>query len=245
MIVGSAVNTIFSWVKAQKKIKRNSILCLVVLIGMSSYSEVECEKLIAQINLSAVVLETLTFSPDSKRLAYVVGFAAESDAIIYRVEGGKVTKQDPERFAVVVDGKEREAYDGIVKDTLIFSPDSQQVAYGAKLGDERFVVVDGEEGKKYDGIGEGTLIFSPDSRHLAYGAIVGKKSLVVVDREDGKKYDFIIGRGSKTIIFDSPDSFHYLTQKMDNISSLGRYMTGSWDIYLVEEQIKGTVRIVR
>ncbi len=61
----------------------------------------------------------------------------------------------------------------------------------------------------------------PDSQRVAYIAQVGSKWLVVVDGVEGKQYDGIM---TKTI-FDSPDSFHYLAGKGNNI-------------YLVEERIK-------
>ncbi len=68
----------------------------------------------------------ITFSPDGKRLAYVV--------------------HNPRPF-VVVDGVEGKQYDGV--ESLIFSPDSNHFAYMAELGGRKFVVVDGVEGKPY------------------------------------------------------------------------------------------------
>jgi len=68
---------------------------------------------------------------------------------------------------VVVDGKEEKQYDSIGGGTLIFSPDSKRVAYGATIGNKWFVVVDGKEEKQYDGLVKGgTIIFdSSDSLH--------------------------------------------------------------------------------
>jgi hypothetical protein len=48
---------------------------------------------------------------------------------------------------------------------------------------------------------------------------------VVVDGKEGKQYDAIVTSGGGRIIFDSPDDFHYLVFKGNNI-------------YLVEENIK-------
>ena len=67
---------------------------------------------------------------------------------------------------------------------------------------------------------------SPDSRRVAYGAGVGNKWFVVVDGKEEKQYDKIFIAGGGKVIFDSPDSFHYLALK-----------EGS-KIYLVEERIK-------
>ncbi|MGA1974777.1 MAG: hypothetical protein ABSG92_04000 [Conexivisphaerales archaeon] len=149
------------------------------------------EKLVAQIDSSAVP-ETLTSSPDGKRVAYVAGVG---------------TKQ-----FVVVDGKEGKQYDGIGKGILelasdfylgipVFSPDSQRVAYVAREGERWFVVIDGKEEKQYDDLGPLTLTFSPDSKRVAYVARVGTKQFVmVVDGKEGKQYEWIGG-----LVF-SPDS---------------------------------------
>ena len=66
------------------------------------------------------------------------------------------------------------------------------------------------------------LLFSPDSQHVAYAAIKGDKQFVVVDGKEGTRYDGLSGKG---IIFDSPDTFHYLAAKGNSI-------------YLVEERMK-------
>jgi WD40 repeat protein len=144
----------------------------------------------------------LTFSPNSERMAYVAGVG--------------------DKWFVVVDGKEEGPYDGFGAGTLIFSPNSERIAYTAQVGGKWFTVVDGNEGKRYD---EGrSLIFSPDSRRVAYLAITGDKMFVVVDGEEGNPYDVITFVGQR-IVFDSPDSFHYLARK-------------DRDIYLVEEMLK-------
>jgi hypothetical protein len=75
------------------------------------------------------------------------------------VRGGK--------WFVVVDGKEGKEYDGIVKGTPVFSPDSKHLAYMARRGGKWFVVIDGEEGKEYDGflLGSKLVFDSPKSFH--------------------------------------------------------------------------------
>ena len=90
-----------------------------------------------------------------------------------------------------MDGKEDKQYDGGAG--LLFSPDSQRVAYVAGVGERQFVVVDGKEGNQYDG-GAG-LLFSPDGQRVAYAAKAGKKWLVVVDGKEENQYDRI-GEGS-------------------------------------------------
>ncbi len=69
---------------------------------------------------------------------------------------------------------------------------------------------------------------SPDGRRVAYvtvhsGWFAGQKQFVVVDGKEEKPYDGLV-RGGR-IIFDSPDSLHYLAWKGD-------------DMYLVEEKIE-------
>ncbi|HLA36860.1 MAG TPA: hypothetical protein VJZ02_00155, partial [Candidatus Brocadiales bacterium] len=134
-------------------LQKGMALCLSVLlvcVGIKVFAQEKSEnrgvseRLIAQIDLSSWIKNTLTVSPDGKRVAY------------WAQVGNK-------RF-VVVDGKEEKQYDDIVAGTLIFSPDSKRVAYGAIVGNKWFAVVDGKEEKQYDGIGRGTPIFSPDGK---------------------------------------------------------------------------------
>ena len=56
---------------------------------------------------------------------------------------------------VVVDRNEERHHDSILKGTLNFSPDSQRVAYAARVGAKQFVVVDGREERHYEGILDG------------------------------------------------------------------------------------------
>lgn len=154
------------------------------------------EKLVSQIRSSAVQ-ESLTASPNGRRIAYVA--------------------KAGQKYFVVVDGKEEKQYDGIGKGifapvtkafywgTPIFSPDSQRLAYVAREGEKSFVVVDGKEQKPYDDINALSLTFSADSQRLAYVVGVGEKrsddkQTVVIDGKEEKPYDWIGG-----LLF-SPDS---------------------------------------
>ncbi len=191
------------------------------------------------------------FSPDSTRLAYE---AEEGDKKFVVVDGKEGKRYDSISYpifspdgahvayraeksrklwrrgwaCVVVDGKEGKRYDGIWL-SPIFSPDSTRLAYKAEKwffgkGFKKSVVVDGEEGKRYDSTCP-FPIFSPDSTRMAYVAEEGDKEFVVVDGEEGKKYDHIFTLGRGRIVFDLPDTLHYLAQK-------------GTSIYLVEEEIK-------
>ncbi len=133
------------------------------------------------------------------------------------------------KWSVVVDGKEGRAYDGIGASGIVFSPDGQHVAYAARSGGKWSMVVDGKESKAYDGIGI-TPVFSPDGQHVAYAAESGGKWSVVVDGQEGKAYDGIL-KGSR-IVFDSPDSLHYLAVKDGHSVYVGH------SVYLVEEKLR-------
>ncbi len=177
------------------------------------------------------------FSPDSQRLAYA---ATESRPL--------GNDQYEVRSFVVVDGVEGKAYEGefAIASAPVFSPDSRRVAYAVRLTDRQFVIVDGTEGRVYDAVGQ--ITFSPDSRHVAYAASQGERQFVVVDGMEGRPFDWIIPweiqvgdieagtarqipqplpfshTGSKAIVFDAPDRFHYLALR-------------GFEIYLIEEAI--------
>jgi hypothetical protein len=101
----------------------------------------------------------ISFSPDSKQVAYI----------------GCVGSK---RLAVL-DGIEGKPYDGF-GGGITFSPNSKRVACVMKVGKGWSVIVDGTEGKQYDGIDKQGVIFSPDSNRLAYVAKAGNKWLAVV-----------------------------------------------------------------
>jgi hypothetical protein len=82
---------------------------------------------------------------------------------------------------VVVDGVEGKEYNKVPGQSLLFSPDSQRLAYAAQRGKKWRVVVDGVEGKEYDGIGRGTLSFGADSQQVRYDAKRGDQVVSVVN----------------------------------------------------------------
>jgi hypothetical protein len=111
-----------------------------------------------------------------------------------------------------------------VKETFKVSPDSRHVAWVARGNNRMFVIVDKKEEKPYDGIGT-PPIFSPDSKHVAYVAQVGNKQFLVVDGIVRTQYDSILTLGVGRIVFDTPDSLHYL-------AAMGNR------IYLVETRLR-------
>lgn len=140
----------------------------------------------------------LTFSPDSKRFAYLAIDDFQKDSV--------------RKMRIIVDGvegKEYYWYSGIVHDIcLTFSPNSKHVAYAVRVGSEWKVVVDGVEGKGYRAL-DG-LTFSPDSRSLAYRASIRRGAeLVVVDGTQGREYD----RVSKPMFFPSTGEVVYAAER--------------------------------
>lgn len=114
-------------------------------------------------------ISEISFSPDGKHLAYVLG---------------KGDRKHPSSVPVV-DGVAGQEYDEVLH--LAFSPDSGHVAYAARTGKQWKVVVDGQSGAWCDDIFGPA--FSPDSKRVAYGARQGKRWSVVVDGQLGVAYD--------------------------------------------------------
>ncbi|MBI5118773.1 PD40 domain-containing protein [Candidatus Poribacteria bacterium] len=139
-----------------------------------------------------VVADSLTFSPNGKRFAYVIS------------QGG--------RNVLVLDGVESKSHNyhwySSVLSRPVFSPDSKHVAYLAQdqQTNEYYVVLDGQAGKRYESIRYGSLMFSPDSKHPAY-IVEDDDSFVVIDGIEGTER----GVNSK-VVFDSPTRLHYLTR---------------------------------
>ena len=130
---------------------------------------------------------TLRISPDGQRIAYMATLK----------EGGEV---------VCVNDVQSPKYDGIVNDSLSFSPDSKRVAWGALHNGKKVVVVDGQEFPAFDGSAEGMPVWSADSKHFAYfAASESGKLLAVVDGKAGKPWDSVI---KESFVF-SPDGSRF------------------------------------
>ena len=132
------------------------------------------------------------FSPNSRRIAYVAAGAARSRrdggrgrgaaaALLqrrremfgdspYRLLGGG---RGELRERVIVDRKQGPEFDEIVCEPR-FSPDSRQLAYIARNGEQYHMVVNGRKGTAYLCISRTNLAFSPDGRRLAYAAGSGE-----------------------------------------------------------------------
>lgn len=82
------------------------------------------------------IVSSLTFSQDSKHLAY---FA-------------RALNDQKNKWFVVLDSVEGKWYDAVEEQSLTFSPDCQRLAYVACLNQKWFVVLNGKRGKPYDEI---------------------------------------------------------------------------------------------
>eukprot|EP00913_Durusdinium_trenchii_P035329 g33059.t1 len=157
------------------------------------------------------------FSPDSKRVAYVVkNRRGQSIAVIdnrqenpcEKIHGVRfspdsshvayVVKQAG-RYSVVTDGTVSTLkYDNIYR-PLVYSPDSKHLAYVATIDKQMCVVKDGVPGKRYQRVS--SPVFSPDNKHFAFWATENDKTFVVRDGRRGPDLDGLVSR-----IYFSPDS---------------------------------------
>jgi Tol biopolymer transport system component len=173
----------------------------------------------------AVVSDSLVFSPDSQRLAYVV--QTHSGHVHTTVDtedtGEETHSHEDDRWCVVVNGEKQKEYRATGDNTIVFSPDSQHIAYAAYDNESWFIVIDGEEQKQYEGISQ-AVTFSPDSRWLAYIGRTEENSYVVINRNEGKPFTGILIGWGGDLIFDSADKLHYIA------------INGE-EFYLVEETI--------
>ena len=123
-----------------------------------------------------VGLDTLTFSPDGKHLA----FAA----------------RDRDDGFVILDGEKQTAYEAVIDGTVQFTPDGRRLAYVAAEDQKWFVVLrDLAAGKDrelpaFDNVGEVT--FSPAGDRLAFVARVADKQFVVLGEDRHRPHDGIV-----------------------------------------------------
>lgn len=136
----------------------------------------------------------LTFSPDGRRLAYLV---TASNA------------PDNAKSFVVVDGKPGPKFEQIDVLSIVFSPDSKHITYTAMVNGDRYcVVTDGKAGMAYDEIGNSSnqefAMYGPDGR-LYYTAKRGGECSMLVDGKASAAYDDI----EDPLPVLSPNGKHY------------------------------------
>jgi WD40 repeat protein len=117
---------------------------------------------------------TITWSPDSKRLAFLAG-----------------APQKGSRRSVILDGAEQKQYDDVAM-PFAFSADSKRFAYLAKKGTRWLAVIDGVETGDYDGA-VGPIAFDAEGKRFAYSANAGNKWFIVTNGQQGEPYDIAFG----------------------------------------------------
>jgi hypothetical protein len=99
--------------------------------------------------------------------------------------------------------------DPMKRGVVLFSPDSERVAYVAQTSGPRqpwqSLVVNGIKGKERGLIPMCSVAFSPDSKSIAYVVVGTEKSALVVDGVVAKEYDYFPKHSQ--IVFDGPKRF--------------------------------------
>ena len=138
---------------AQRKDAAGKTAWVVILDGKSAEQSYEW-----------IIGRSITFSPDSKRLAFHT--------------------QRGEKLVAVLDGVDGKEFAEIRSPRTVFSPDSKRTGLIVRpVGQEKgFVVLvdDAAVGKTYDSIHPNSIIFSPDSKRVAFVGITSAA------REGGK-----------------------------------------------------------
>ena len=156
--------------------------------------------------LPGFIIETLTASPDGRRVGYIVSnkdgtVGPVIDGVVGKagdayVKGGPLFSPDGKRWAagIVRKGKYVPVIDGVDGDPcdnvsgLTWSPDGQRLAFAARGGAKSWVVVNGKKGQEYEAIAPKSLLFSPDGKRFAYLARRDGKTIVVLDHQESKPY---------------------------------------------------------
>jgi hypothetical protein len=134
-------------------------------------------------------IDSLTFSPDSKRLAYIIDV--------------------PGKKAVVCDGKDLTPIDRAT--ALLFSPDSRHLVYQAPSAKDKGYALycDGRELPRPEGAEWMVPLISPDSRRLAITCLRGEVYIQDLEEKDAKAIK--VGQSKDMVINHaafSPDSKH-------------------------------------
>ena len=167
-----------------------------------------------------VKLQRDPFSPDSQHIKYSARSSSEwfgvvdgvkANAGIFSPDSSRIAgiHREGDKMHIVVDGaagREHTGMDFNYTRYLVFSPDSQRIAFVGVISLEEnqkcLAVIDYTPGRIYDDVWE--IIFSPDSQHSAYIATWQGERFVVLDGEEGEKYDHV---NRLNVVF-SPDSQH-------------------------------------
>lgn len=132
-------------------------------------------------NDPAMNQESFVTSPDGHRVAYMVMVG--------------------QGLAVTVDGETGEGFEGVARNSIVFSPDGQHVGYVGTRPGQQCAVLDGKI-FAYEGVARQGIVFSPDGRHSGWIGEREGNQLAVIDEVEGPPFQGISPIG---ILF-SPDS---------------------------------------
>lgn len=157
---------------------------------------------------SADIIASLSYSPDSRQLAYAEQVKNKCILVInerpsqgpgydgiYSIAFSPDAKnvvciaQNNDKSFLLKDGKEYGPYD-MVATPVFFSPDSKRLIYVAKKGNEFLLIEDNVIKERSHGMFE-KMLFSSDSKRFAYTFHLNDKSVMVVDNNKSKGYDAI------------------------------------------------------
>jgi hypothetical protein len=148
----------------------------------------------------------IAISPDSRHVAYCAS---------------RTMEEGQTKNFVILDDEEQTDF-AWVSNALVFSPDSQRLAYLARTfgqGDaagtmsDYFVAIDGKrESDPYPEILQGKIEFSPDSESLGFVGVGAGEALAVLDGQPRTKYDAIAPHGSR-FGFTPDNTFTYIAVK--------------------------------
>ena len=145
-------------------------------------------------------LDPPTFSPNSKRLAYVIRRSGKAAAVVDEVESQFYDEILSENV-YIPPANGRPGYIGYRQMPpptpgdnrgrlgLVFSPDSSRLAYFAWIDKNQLVFVeDDKRGPVVEGVGSFGILFSPDSKRIAYLGKREGKWHVVIDHKFSAGY---------------------------------------------------------
>jgi hypothetical protein len=180
----------------------------------------------------SIGIDPPVFSPDSKHIAYVIKRDNNASIVLDGKEFGSfldvsaasVYQKKKKKESTSAQKTRKVSQEGwlLGKKGLVFSPDSNRLAFCVWISDKKMaVVVDGEKGPAFDAISSFGILFSPDSRNTAYVARKSGRWHVVVNDKISEGYEAIGNRGLKF----SPgwDSVAFRAKK-------GEWKTVEWQI---------------
>ncbi|MCX7968080.1 MAG: hypothetical protein N3B10_06260 [Armatimonadetes bacterium] len=136
-----------------------------------------------------VLAETITVSPDNRKVACVVQLSESPQKKAFEV------------FIFTKGGRQSSAeYEAVIPNSLVFSPDSENFAFIGIRSSKFFLVVNGKERGVYEAVLPPA--FTPDGKKIVYAARLGQKSFVVVESVSDSQGEFY-GAGGKGREYDA------------------------------------------